>query len=217
MKTHLSQFRILLIFGSAILLFPSCAPVFSEMQSARMLGKNRFEVTGSYSSVSFADDGESDQVQTNVGTQVGYGITDKVEIRGRFEHIKVNDLDETVNVIGFGPKISLVDRYMSFYLPVGNGLGDYNENWQMHPTMLFTLPVVKDVVEITVAPKYLLTFCEGCNDGFALNAGLSVGELDRFAFRLEYGLLKSTEDFDQGQYNHFSIGASVTLGKRETK
>jgi hypothetical protein len=217
MKTTPSPVGLLLTQGIVVLFLPSCAPVFSEMQSARMIGKNRFEVAGSYSSVSFADDGEQEQVQTNTGVQVGYGISDKVDIRGRFEHIKVNDFDENVNVIGFGPKFRLIDRYMSFYIPVGNGLGDYNDNWQVHPTMLFTLPLAKDIIEITVAPKYLLTFCEGCNDGFALNAGLAIGELDRFAVRLEYGLLKSTDDFDAGQYNHISVGAAITLGKQAKK
>ncbi|MFM9007278.1 MAG: hypothetical protein ACKORE_01715 [Bacteroidota bacterium] len=217
MKTTSSPIGLLLMLGSVILFLPSCAPVFSEMQSARMIGENQFELAGSFSSVSFADDGEQEPVQTNTGLQVGYGISDKVDIRGRFEHIKVNDIDETVNVIGIGPKFSLVDRYMAFYIPVGNGLGDYNENWQVHPTLLFTLPLAKDILEITVAPKYLLTFCEGCDDGFALNTGISVGELDRFAVRLEYGLLKNTAAFEEGQYNHISIGAAITLGKKANR
>ncbi len=217
MKTTPSPVGLLLTLGIVVLFLPSCAPVFSEMQSARMIGENQFELAGSYSSVSFSDDGEQEQVQTNTGVQVGYGISDKVDIRGRFEHIKVNDFDENVNVIGLGPKFRLIDRYMSFYIPVGNGLGDYNDNWQVHPTMLFTLPLAKDILEITVAPKYLLTFCEGCNDGFALNAGLAIGELDRFAVRLEYGLLTRTDDFDAGQYNHISVGAAITLGKQAKK
>ena len=61
-RLGLSLFSLLLI-----LLINGCAPIFSEMQSARTVGKNNIEATASFSSVSFRDteNKESDHTQNS--------------------------------------------------------------------------------------------------------------------------------------------------------
>jgi hypothetical protein len=197
----------------AAMLISACSPVFNEMQSARTVGAGRVEATGNFSSVNYASDGESEQIQNQAGLQMAYGVSDKVDLRARYERIWSEDLDEGVNVWGIGPKFSLIEKRIAFYMPIGNAIGDYDDNWQLHPTFLITIPLAKDQVEFTIAPKYLLTFCSDCDDGLAINFGLALGQLSNWALRLEYGLLYNTQEFGDGHYNHLSLGVSCVFGK----
>jgi hypothetical protein len=196
----------------------SCAPVFSDLQSARTVGHNRAEITGSYSSVNYAEDGESDDIQNHTGFQVAYGVSEKTDLRFRYERIwfKEGEFDDGVSIWGLGPKFSISPKKVAFYIPIGNAFGeDNNDNWQLQPTFLFTLPLANDNIDLTLAPKYILTFCDECSDALAFNLGASFGQLDRWALRLEYGLMYSTQEFGEGHYSHLSFGASYTIGKRK--
>lgn len=192
----------------------SCAPVFSDLQSARTAGQGNVELTPSFSTVNFSSDGESDHVQNHVGLQAAYGVTDKFDLRLRYEAIWLGEeLDDgTVNVLGLGAKYNFIEDILSLYVPIGTGFGDEvetNDSWQMQPTLLVTLPAVQDKLDITLAPKYLLTFCEGCDDLFALNFGMAFGDLNNWAVRPEYGMLFNPGE--DGYYGQFSIGLSYTF------
>jgi hypothetical protein len=193
-----------------------CAPVFSELQSARTVGKNRVEFTPSYSSVNFAADGERDKMQKHIGLQAAYGISDKVDIRVRYERaweaegsIKENG----ISIGAIGAKFSLIEDKIAFYLPIGRAFGeDTEDTWQMHPTFIFTMPVVAEKIDVTIAPKYLISFCEGCENLLAINLGLSLSDdLTRWAIRPEYGMLFNPGE--EGHFNQFSIGVSYTFGQ----
>lgn len=211
----MSNYQILVIAGLIIFL-QSCAPVFSELQSARTAGKNRVELTPSFSAVSFSDFEDLAfpfPVQYHAGVQAAYGITSKIDLRVRYEYIwmDMEDLGEDgISVIGIGPKFGILKDRIAFSLPVGGAIGLEN-SWQLHPTLLFTIPAVKDKFDITIAPKYLLTLNERSNGMPAANLGFAISNnLNRWAIRPEYGILFSPLD---GPYNHFSLGFSVNLGK----
>jgi hypothetical protein len=194
-----------------------CAPVFSELQSARTVGKNRFEVTPAYSAAyaSFKDeDINGDKVQSHIGVRANYGLTSRLDIGLRFERIWPTEaeLDEGVSIIGVSAKMALLENRVAVSLPLGRGLGeDSKESWQLHPTLLLTLPAVPDKVDITLAPKYLLTFCEDCEDLFAVNIGLALSnDLNKWAIRPEYGLLYNPGE--KGHYSQFSLGITFALG-----
>ena len=143
--------RFILCFAFlAAFLHQGCAPVFSELQSAKMLKKGQTEVTGNYSAVSFSNDGESDKIQNHVGFQLASGISNKANLRFRFESISLVDDGNSSGdlprfyLLGGGPKFGNKKGNIAVYLPVGFAFGediDISETWQLHPTLLFTAPI----------------------------------------------------------------------------
>ena len=208
-KLEKRQFSLLFLIAIISFAFQGCAPVFSELQSARTVGKNRLDVTPSFSSVGSPNDGTSDAVQYHFGAQVAYGITEKIDIRSRYERVWLND-DATgfgLNVFGLGPKFGIIKDRVAIYLPVGVSFGeDGIGNTQFHPTLLLSLPAIKDKLEFTLAPKYLIG--EGDNL-FALNFGASFSKnLNSWAVRAEYGLLYGEESV----FGQFSVGFTKAFG-----
>lgn len=212
--------QLLLIAGLAITA-TGCAPVFSELQSARTVGKNRVEITPSYSSINYSEEGWGDGFQKHVGAQVAYGITPRLDMRLRYEFIWLKDAaDENVSVIGFGPKFALWQDWLAVTVPVGKIISDIGADvngnppntWQVHPTLLFSAPVIKDMVHINLSPKLLIPLCDDCQSLVAANFGLALStNLNKWALRPEYGVLFGPEL--EGYYSHFSIGISAAFGK----
>lgn len=200
----------LLLFFNGLFFSQGCAPVFSEMQSARLVGKGNTEFTPSFSRITFSQDGETEGVQSHVGLQVALGVDEKVDVRLRYEYIWEGE--DNISVIGLGPKVSLLENKIAFYLPVGRALGEATEDtWEIQPTMLFTLPAIEDVLDITLAPKYIFPFCKGCESLVAVNLGLSLGrDVSDCAFRPEFGLLFNPGE--KGNLSHFSFGFSQRIG-----
>jgi len=190
-----------------VIICQSCTPVFSELQSARTVGKNRIELTPSFSSVSSTDGGKTEGVQNEYGLQLAYGISSKVDLRFRYVYI------DGVSVVGIGPKFSLLKNKIAFSLPIGTALGaNAGNTWELHPTLLFTVPAIKDKLDINLSPKYLMTLCKACEDLAAVNLGLSFSNnLNKWAIRPEYGLLFNPGE--SGHFSQFSIGFSTTFGK----
>lgn len=206
---------ILVYISILIIVLPSMqsciVPAFSEIQSARTVGTSNIEVTPSYTSVSANEEGESDGIQNHAGLRFALGLTDQVDLRAKYERIWLKDCEdcEGVSIAGMGPKFSLVEDQVAFYLPVGRAFGDdTDETWQLHPTLLLTQNI-KDQIDVTFAPKYLITFCEDCDDLLALNFGLGLSDdFDKWAFRAEYGILHNLKEDTPGHYGQFSLGLS---------
>jgi hypothetical protein len=148
------------------------------------------ELTPSYSATSWSAEGESEKVQDHVGLQLATGVSEKVDLRVRYEYIDVDG--SGVHVVGAGPKFGLVPDRVAFYVPVGTALGediDGGDALQVQPTALFTMPV-SDQLEVTASGKALLWFDQD-NDNllaFNLGAGLS-SDLSKWAIRPEGGIL----------------------------
>ena len=186
----------------------ACAPVFSDLQSAKLVGKGAVEVTPGFSSVSFAD-GDSGHVQDHAGLQLATGVHDKVDLRVRYEHVWV-DGGGGVNVLGFGPKVQLFRNYAALYVPVGFAFGsdiDSGKTWAVHPTLLITGQIHPNV-ELNWSGKYLVPFSEDAGDDLlAFNLGLGLGPADsRWAIRPEFGWL--IDPGEDGHFTQFSIGVS---------
>ena len=199
-----------------LILIQSCITPYSELQSARLVGKNNVELTPAYTTTSFTSDGETDGIQNHVGLHAAFGLSQKMDLRLRYEYLwaKGDEFGNGVSVIGLGPKLSLVENRIALSLPVGTAFGqDITDQWQVQPSVLFTLPAIPDKLDITFAPKYILTFCEDCDDFVAFNLSLAISNnVSSWAIRPEYGLL-----YDLGESGHasqFSIGISKTFGKK---
>lgn len=212
-------FQLIAIAGIGYL-SQSCAPVFSEMQSARTVGKGNAEFTPSFSSVSFTESGESEGVQNHFGLQAAVGLMPRFDLRMRYEYIWAKDdpdaFGDGVNVIGLGPKVSLIEDVLAFSMPIGTAFGDLVDDsgdyWEIQPTFIVSAPLARDKVELNLAPKYLMLLCNECDDLFALNMGMAFSsDLNKWAFRPEYGMLFNPGE--SGHFGQFSVGFSVVLNK----
>ena len=196
------------IIGCSCLLHQGCAPVFSEMQSARLVQKGGVEATGLYSNVAFAEDGENEHVQNHIGLRVNYGISDNVNLRVGYENIFESGA-ESAHIIGLGPKISIVQDRIAAFIPIGGAFGQdisTSESWQIHPTALFTLPITEQI-EFNPSAKWLIPFDRDQENLVALNFGAGVStDLNRWVLRPEIGLLYNPGN--GGHFTHYSIGFS---------
>jgi hypothetical protein len=103
---------ILLLLISIGPSFSCFAPVFSELQSARLAGPGNAEITPSYSRV----EGESEHVQDHFGIQAGVGIRKWLDFRIRYEYANVGPAEPDnfgVNLSGTGwPSICLSGSHL---------------------------------------------------------------------------------------------------------
>ncbi len=182
-----------------------CAPVFSELQSAKLVGKRHVEVTPSFTSVSFSDDHGSDHVQNEYGVQAATGVHDNVDMRLRYVRVS------GVNVLGAGPKFRLVTDKVALYVPIGFAFGagvHSSKSWQVHPTLLLTAPVNRHF-EVDGSVKYLVPISDSDADktvAFNLGVALGPGDVERWAIRPEIGFL--FDPGEKGHYTQFSLGLS---------
>jgi len=189
-----------------------CAPVFSDLQDARMAGKGHVDLTSSFSTVSFTGDEGTDHLQDGVGIQAATGITNSVDLRVRYEYVWVSgDNGAKANVLGFGPKVSIMRNHIAAYLPVGFAFGgdvdNVGDTWEFHPTLLFTVAAAR-ILEFTGSTKYIIPFSGDMDDLLAFNIGLGVSpDLERWAIRPEFGYMFDPGD-SGGHFTHFSIGLS---------
>ena len=205
------------LFGLLLLLFiTSCAPIFSEMQSARTVGKSNIDATASFTAVGFRneEDKESSSVQNHIGFQGAYGLSDEVDLRVRYAYLWVID-GGSVNILGFGPKFSLIKDRLAGYVPLGFAFGsDLEEDantWQIHPTLIGTIPIVNNL-EANPSFKVLVPFEKESDTTIAFNLGLGINIFEGFTLRPEYGMLFNPGE--KGHFNHFSIGVTFNPSGR---
>jgi hypothetical protein len=203
---QLGLLAITLIFAVS-----ACAPVFSDLQSAKLVGKGHVEVTASGSTVSFSGDEGTSHIQDQVGIQIATGLSGQLDLRARYEYIWVADDGPSVHVLGFGPKFQFLKNHIAGYLPVGFAFGsdidEVGDTWQIHPTLLLTANAHRNL-EINGSAKYIIPLSgDGGDNLLAFNLGLGFGpDLERWAIRPELGLLFNPGE--EGHFTHFSLGVS---------
>lgn len=201
---------------------PAClVPPFSDLQSAKLAGKGRVELTPHGSLILSSSDGETDHVQNNLGLQAAAGVASFLDFRLRYEYLHHPDSGDrydsgfSAHVFGFGPKFSLVKDRLAVFLPVGFAFGENLEvadTWEFHPTALLTFPV-SNGFEVNGSVKALIPFRREQNTLYAANLGLGISpDLRRWAIRPEVGILFDTEG-NGGYYLHVSLGLTCAFGK----
>lgn len=198
------------------LIFPFSACTFSDLQSARLVGPGRFEITPGYSSVGISEDGEADKLQNNVGVQVATGIAPRVDARMRYERVTFPDSDsgEGFSILGAGPKFGLVEDHVAVYAPVAFAFGgdlDSGETWQFQPTVLLTHPF-SDHAEFTASLRGVIWLSDDeLDDLIGANLGLGLSsDLNRWVVRPEAGFLKNPGE--EGTLWQWSLGFTILAG-----
>jgi hypothetical protein len=209
----------------AILWGGACAAPFAEMQSARLAGLGVAEITPIYSYVDITGEGETVKVQDTYGVHVSTGVTPRMDLRLRVDHIRVStrDLAEdfTATAVGIGPKFSLLPDQLALYLPIGLAFGHdltTSKTLEFHPSVIGTLPL-HEFAEMNASFKLLVPLNRddgedsGGNEIFtALNLGLGLSpELSRWVIRPEIGFLKNPGE--DGTLRHFSLGVTIFTGR----
>jgi len=208
LETNYSQIKALNVLLTALLALTvyACAPVFSSLQSAKLVGKDNFETAPHFTSTSFNADNENDHIQNHFGFQLGYGLSDRIDVIARYENIVGTDDNANANVFGIGPKVSLIRDRIAAYIPVGFAFGgdiDGINEFEVQPTVLFTLPVGQ-FIEINPSAKGII----GDDFYYAFNLGLGFStNFKKYVIRPEYGMLFNPEE--SGHYGQFSIGTSI--------
>jgi hypothetical protein len=214
MHKSMSWFALTLCFVLlALFLLADCAPPFSSMQSARTAGKGKVEFTPIFSTVFMSAEDETEHIQNEFGFQTAYGFGNMVDLQLRYEFISVSieDFSVSANVIGIGPKIGVYKGNIAFACPLGFAFGgdieDISDTWQLHPTLLFTLPVGNSS-EFNPSSKMLIPL-SGDGDvllAFNLGAGFST-DLRKWAVRPEVGFLINPGE--EGHFTQFSLGLTI--------
>ena len=191
----------------------SSACAFSDLQSARLVGPGRFEVTPSYSSTSFSQKGETEKVQSRFGIQAATGLAPHFDWRLRYEYTSLTDSQEAgVSILGTGPKFRLVEDRLALHTPVGFAFGgdiDSSDTWQLQPTLLFTTYPFGGDVEITISGRGVIWLNDDAAESL-LGANLGLGlssDFDRWVVRPEIGFLK--DPGGEGTLWQWSVGFSI--------
>ena len=152
-------------------------------------------------------------MQRNTGLQLVYGVSHKVDFRFRYERVWLpgEGISEGFDVIAFGPKFQLAEDKMAINILVGRALGEgMNETWETQISFLGTVPVVKDKLDFTAAPKLVIPLASEGSLYPAINLNLAISNnLNKWAIIPEYGLLFSPGNV--GFYGQFSLGMAVSF------
>jgi hypothetical protein len=219
----------LLLAAAAIpaLFLISCAtvaPVNTSYERAATLGKGGLELAGSYTHYSFSGDGESAATNNNFGGKVGYGISDKMDLKLRYEKLVPVGLDDSkfkANYISVIPKYSIVNKKFAFLLPLSRynfkeeseaGETFKDHNYSIAPQFIGTFTNKSNQADLSFSLKGdLIIGSEGSNEflmGFSGGAGIS-SNLDKWAIRPEVGYL--FKPGESGGFWNMGVGLQVIL------
>ena len=186
-----------------------CAPMFTD---ARMLKARQVEVTPSINPGFVSTNGETAHVWNDYGLRAQVGLTDRINVGVGYNRTQLdieNPDSYGFNTVAFGPKFSLMPDRLAVAVPVSVFLAEElnaDERWQLHPTVLMTVPV-SERVDFNPAVRLLIPVCDQCETSIAFHAG--------FGFRTGRHLILRPEAVaivnpgDDGVSWTFGLGASI--------
>jgi hypothetical protein len=203
------------------------AAPFAELQSARLVGRGRVEVTPNYSYMDLARSGETAKLQDNFGLHVATGVADRADLRLRIDLVSgAESGGERLRATAFalGAKYALVPDRLALFVPIGFATGTgitSSQTWQVHPAVIWTVPL-SALVEVNSSLKLLVPLVENeqSSDGGrdllgAFNLGLGLRPPGaEWMIRPEIGFMRDLDD-NRGTARHFSLGMSFLLNVHE--
>jgi hypothetical protein len=197
---------LLSLFATAILLFffSHCVVPF---ESARMLPKGSTEIKGSFTHVRYHEEGENDKLNDGYGLGLGYGVTDRFNVKIRYERIST---EGDVNYFAFGPKLALMPNRIAALLPFGVYFAEGESTWGMHPTLLFNLTKPAPKFEASIGLRGDIFFESNADVLLATNLGFGFSQnLDRWAIRPDIGFVFNPGE--SGVIITFGLGAQYNI------
>lgn len=216
----------------ALIFLSSCgtvSPVINQYEKAGTLKKGNFELLGSFTGYSVAGDGGSASINNNFGFRAGYGISDKVDVKLRYERLKPSthmdyENSNSVNYISLIPKFSLVQDQFALLVPVSHYFAKAEKDPQgeeieeaysfssITPHLIYTYTNAKHTFDFTPGVKADILFA-GDGGGLLFGATLGAGfsnDLNKWAIRPEVGVLS----IGAGAFVSYGIALQVMMPKR---
>jgi hypothetical protein len=206
MKLFLS---VLFVFISSILFF-SCAfaPINNQYEKAGTLKEGNAEFSGSFTGYGIAGAGGSLSTNNNFGFRAGYGLTDKFDLKLRYEHlITTNSFEDEfsdgevkgTNYFSLVPKFSLVPNKLALFVPLSHysfkeeidGKESKGSMNSIAPQILYTITNSKNKIDFSFGMKADYLFGDdggGVLFGTTVGAGFS-SDLNKWAIRPEVGAM----------------------------
>ena len=227
----MKKFKHILLYTMPLFILFNCAPITSDMHSAKTIGKGGVELTVNTGSLDYDDsDGNSmSEVQNNFGAHIAYGLGDKLDIRGRYENINVNSLnslDESgeevdITLFSIGIKYGVFKDKLALYLPYDIYYSDGESGPEtLAPTLIYT-KTFKEAFEINPSAKWVMPMNEETDSdpGLAMNLGFGVNpgfllrkvEFERAMLRAEYGLYIPIDSEGDAWFSHATFGLTYRI------
>jgi hypothetical protein len=204
MKTLYRSTLLLVIVSQTFFSCMSVAPVNQHYERAGTLGKGNIEASGSISG--YASDGSNymttdNQLNKNYGFRIGYGLSDKLDLKLRYEkRIPFDTSRIHTDYFSIIPKFSIHENRLAILAPIsryqtrhrfeGKILDEVS--YSFAPQLIRTYTNPKNNFDFSIAGKADFLFHNRSDDefflGFNMGAGVSTN-LDRWAIRPEVGYL----------------------------
>lgn len=229
----MKSLQTILISNVISLCLFSCAfvPINNQYEKAGTLKKGNIELIGNITGNSITGDGESEVINNNIGFRAGYGISDKFDLKIRYERLiptKANEEDfGGANYFSIVPKIALVPERLSLLIPLSrytfkDNINDSKTKETLNsvaPQILYTITGAKKKNDLTFGFKTDFLFGSGGEDGggAAVIPGLTVGagfssDLSKWAIRPEIG----ASFLGGGAFLNYGIGLQLIIpGKKK--
>jgi hypothetical protein len=225
MKTEASLYALLILLSSS-----SCGvlPINNQFEKAGTLKKGNMEMAGNITAYSAAPYTESGKMSlkntiTNIGARFGIGLTDKTDIKFRYEHMVHSNVDgiTRMNYFSVTPKFALNTNEFSLLVPFSvysykNDYWDYEAGGittSIAPQILYSFTSPKNKSDLTIGMKGDLLFGDGAGIflfGSSIGAGFS-SNLSKWAIRPEVGITFLSRALDWS----YGLGFQYTMPKRK--
>lgn len=202
MRIGSTAYVLLLLLSSS-----SCGviPINNSFEKAGTLKKGNVELAGNistYTNTLLGSNGNPDKYTfsvTNVGARFGIGLTDKTDLKFRYEHMVSSNLEgfERMSYYSIIPKFTITADEFSLLVPLSL-YHDSNKDWyeeagnttgSIAPQLLYTFTNAKKKADLTLGVKGDLLF--GSSAGiFLFSSSLGAGfsnDLTKWAIRPEIG------------------------------
>lgn len=203
MKTVSFLFMVILFLMTQF----SCSfiPVNNQYEKAGTLKKGNIEISGNATANSVISDDESENVNNNFGFRVGYGLSERFDLKLRYEHLMpTNDNSEDFNgadFISIVPKFALIPNKFSIMLPLSryswkdsfNYTVTHESLFSIAPTLLYTFTSKNMKRDLSLGFKTdFLIGSDGEDESGAIIPGITIGagfssDLNKWAVRPEIG------------------------------
>ncbi len=222
------------LFSIFSIFLSSCAfaPVNNQYEKAATLKQGNIELAGSFTGYSAGGVGGTVSTNNNFGFRAGYGISDKVDLKFRYERLvprdgfDSEDIFDEGNITGVSyfsiiPKFALIPEKLSFLVPLSHysfkeEIDGKESNGTMNsiaPQLIYTLTNNKNKSDFSFGLK---ADCLLNNEGGGVLLGTTLGagfssDLSKWAIRPEVGALS----IGGGAYLSYGVGFQLIISKNK--